>query len=65
MIATNANSGWKKARNIVEREYNKALVYFDQLQKLKTETISQVKKAAPAVLPLILLGVLLLLLNKK
>jgi len=65
MIATNANSGWKKARNIVEKEYNKALVYFDQLQKLKGETITQVKKAAPMVLPLILLGVLLLLLNKK
>jgi predicted chitinase len=65
MIATNANSGWKKARNIVEKEYNKALVYFDQLQKLKSETITQVKKAAPMVLPLILLGVLLLLLNKK
>lgn len=65
MIATNANSGWKKARNIVEREYNKAMVYFDQLQKFKGETISQVKKAAPMVLPLILLGVLLLLFNKK
>jgi|688.fasta_scaffold59022_6 predicted chitinase len=65
MIATNANSGWKKARNIVEKEYNKALVYFDQLQKLKGETITQVKKAAPMVLPLILLGVLLLLFNKK
>ena len=65
MIATNANSGWKKARNIVEREYNKALVYFDQLQKLKGETISQAKNAAPVLLPLILLGVLLLLLNKK
>jgi hypothetical protein len=65
MIATNANSGWKKARNIVEREYNKALVYFDQLQKLKGETITQVKNAAPVLIPLILLGVLLLFLNKK
>jgi len=65
MIATNANSGWKKARNIVEKEYNKALVYFDQFQKLKGETITQVKKAAPAVIPLILLGLLLLFMNKK
>jgi len=65
MIATNANSGWRKARNIVENEYNKALVYFDQLMKGKGAVIDQAKKAAPAILPLLVLAAILILLNKK
>jgi len=65
MIATNANSGWKKARNIVINEYNKALVYFDELQKGRPEAVKeQVKQAGTLILPLILIS-LLFLINKK
>lgn len=60
-IATNANSGWRKDPAIVEKEYLKALPFFNDLQTLAGKPITSKNNI---ILPLILLAVLLLALKK-
>lgn len=62
-IAVNANSGWRKDRAIVEKEYLKALPFFEKFMILKGSPITAAKNSLPVLIPLIFL--LLFLIKQK